>query len=332
MMDSMTGSMTERELILETRNLSKQFEIRSSKIVGKSTYLHALSDVSIKVYKGETLGIIGESGCGKSTFGKCLMYLHNPTSGEILFHGAPLDLRGRRNRKKRRDIQMIFQDPYSSLNPRKTCLKIIEEPMIIHKTITKRKEREERVAELMSLVGLDTQHVHRYPHEFSGGQRQRINIARALALGPEIIVCDEPISALDVSIQAQVLNLFAHLQERFGLTYLFISHDLSVIRHISDRIAIMYLGRVVELCEADQIYENPLHPYTEALLSAIPPSSPFAKREQIVLEGDIPSPIGEQVGCPLASRCPKCMDRCRKETPELKEEKPGHQVACFLYT
>ena len=324
--------MTEREVILETHDLCKEFEIRSSKIGGKSTYLHALSDVNLKAYKGETLGIIGESGCGKSTLGRCVMGLHKPTSGTIEYHGNPLQFNsGAASRKMRKNIQMIFQDPYSSLNPRKTCLQIIEEPMIIHKTITDKKQREERVGELMKLVGLDTQHVHRYPHEFSGGQRQRINIARALSLGPEIIVCDEPISALDVSIQAQVLNLFARLQERFGLTYLFISHDLSVIRHISDRIVIMYLGRVVELCEADQIYENPLHPYTEALLSAIPPASPFARRKPIVLEGDVPSPIGDQVGCPLAGRCPKCMDRCRTEVPRLVEKEPGHQVACFLY-
>ena len=226
---------------------------------------------------------------------------------------------------------MIFQDPYSSLDPRKTCGKIVEEPMIIHKTVTDSAQRQERVRELMSVVGLDAQHVHRFPHEFSGGQRQRINIARALSLNPDLLVCDEPVSALDVSIQAQVLNLFGRLQEEFGLTYVFISHDLSVIKHISDRIAIMYLGQVVELCGAEGIYDNPLHPYTRALLSAVPPSSPFEEKKTIELKGDIPSPIGDQVGCPLASRCPHCTDRRRQECPSLKEQEPGHQVACFLY-
>ena len=226
---------------------------------------------------------------------------------------------------------MIFLDSYSSLNPRKTCGKIIQEPMIIHKIGKDTREREERVSQLMKVVGLDDQHVYRYPHEFSGGQRQRINTARALSLNPDLIVCDEPVSALDVSIQAQVLNLLQKLQKEFNLTYVFISHDLSVIKHISDRIAIMYLGQIVELCEADAIYSNPLHPYTKALLSSIPPTSPFEKKQPIELQGDIPSPIGERVGCALASRCPHCTDRCRKECPSLKEKEKGHQVACFLY-
>ena len=318
-------------VILKISDLSKDFEIRSDKIGEKSQYLHALSRVNLEVYKGETLGIIGESGCGKSTLGRCLVRLHEPTNGTVTFEGEPLDFKKDRARRQRRSVQMIFQDPYSSLNPRKTCAKIIEEPMIIHKTETDPKKRETRVRELMELVGLDTQHMHRYPHEFSGGQRQRINIARALSLEPKLLVCDEPVSALDVSIQAQVLNLFGRLQRELGLTYVFISHDLSVIKHISDRIAIMYLGQVVELCDAEGIYEEPLHPYTQALLSAIPPTSPFEEKHTISLTGDIPSPIGDMKGCPLASRCPHCTERCRKEHPALVEARPGHKVACFLY-
>ena len=323
--------MAEKEVLLETKDLCKQFKIRSRKIGGKAQMLHALSDVNLKVYRGETLGVIGESGCGKSTLGRCIVGLHERTSGEILFEGKPLDYKGKEGHDLRRKVQMVFQDPYSSLNPRKTCGKIIEEPMVIHKTVTEPKQREEIVAGLMKRVGLDAQHVHRYPHEFSGGQRQRINIARALSLKPDLIVCDEPVSALDVSIQAQVLNLFQELQRDLGLTYIFISHDLSVVRHISDRIAIMYLGEVVELCEASRVYDNPLHPYTQALLSAVPPTSPFEKKQSIVLKGEIPSPIGDRKGCPLASRCPHCTDRCREEFPVLKEQEPGHQVACFLY-
>lgn len=323
--------MAEREVLLEINDLCKNFKVRSRKIGEKPQMLHALSNVNLKVYRGETLGIIGESGCGKSTLGRCIVGLHNPSSGQLVFEGQPLDYHGANGKALRKKIQMIFQDPYSSLDPRKTCSKIIEEPMIIHKTQKSSEKREEIVRSLMTVVGLDAQHVHRFPHEFSGGQRQRINIARALSLNPDLLVCDEPVSALDVSIQAQVLNLFGRLQEKYGLTYVFISHDLSVIKHISDRIAIMYLGQVVELCQAERIYDNPMHPYTQALLSAVPPSSPFEKKETIELKGDIPSPIGEQVGCPLASRCPHCTDRCRKERPVLKEKEPGHQVSCFLY-
>ena len=226
---------------------------------------------------------------------------------------------------------MVFQDPFSSLDPRLTCGDLIAEPLIVHGLMPDKKERDAFVLSLMKEVGLDIQHVNRFPHEFSGGQRQRINVARALALSPKIIVCDEPVSALDVSIQAQVLNLFNRLQREHNIAYIFISHDLSVIKHVSDRIAIMYLGHVVELCAADQIYENPMHPYTKALLSAIPPESPFQKKERIVLQGEIPSPIGDQVGCPLAGRCPYCTDRCKTELPELKDRGDRHQVACFLY-
>ena len=278
------------------------------------------------------MGIIGESGCGKSTFGKCLVQLHRATSGSVEYEGRNIfELKNEELKKLKRDIQMVFQDPFSSLDPRMTAGQLVEEPMIVHKVVADKAGRKKRALELLRTVGLDIQHVHRYPHEFSGGQRQRINIARALSLTPKLIVCDEPVSALDVSIQAQVLNLFNQLQKEYHLTYVFISHDLSVIKHISDRIAIMYLGRIVELCEADSIYENPLHPYTKALLSAIPPESPFEKKERIVLSGEIPSPIGEQIGCPLAKRCPSCLERCKKEVPKLKDVGEGHQVACFLY-
>ena len=324
--------MSDKKVIMKVRNLTKEFKIRSRKLGEKPQILHALTDVSVDIYEGETLGVIGESGCGKCTFGKCLVQLHQATHGTVEYQGENiLGLKGEALKKIKRDIQMVFQDPFSSLDPRMTAGKLVEEPMIAHKIIKDKKERSKRALELLKTVGLDVQHVHRYPHEFSGGQRQRINIARALALNPKLIVCDEPVSALDVSIQAQVLNLFNQLQKEYKLTYVFISHDLSVIKHISDRIAIMYLGRIVELCDAQGIYENPLHPYTKALLSAIPPESPFEKRERIVLKGEIPSPIGEQKGCPLAGRCPSCMEKCRSQVPQLKDRGDGHQVACFLY-
>ncbi len=321
-----------REPLMKIRHLTKEFKIKSKKIGAKPQILHALSDVSLDVYEGETLGIIGESGCGKSTLGRTIIQLHKATAGSVEYQGKNLfELKGPELKKMKKDIQMVFQDPYSSLDPRNTCEDIIAEPLKVHGLITDPKKRQERVLALMREVGLDIQHMNRYPHEFSGGQRQRINVARALALKPKIIVCDEPVSALDVSIQAQVLNLFNRLQRQYNLTYIFISHDLGVIKHVSDRIAIMYLGRVVEMCEADQIYENPLHPYTKALLSAIPPESPFEKKERIVLKGEIPSPIGDQIGCPLAGRCPNCMECCTKEIPQLHDVGNGHQVACFLY-
>ena len=324
--------MDEKKVILKVRNLTKEFKIKSHKLGERPQILHALTDVSLDVYQGETLGIIGESGCGKSTFGKCLVQLHKPTRGSVEYQGVNiLELKKGQMKNIKKEIQMLFQDPFSSLDPRMTAGKLVEEPMIAHKTEKDRKSRSKKALQLLQTVGLDIQHVHRYPHEFSGGQRQRINIARALALNPKLIVCDEPVSALDVSIQAQVLNLFNQLQREYGLTYVFISHDLSVIKHISDRIAIMYLGRIVEICRAQELYENPLHPYTKALLSAIPPESPFEKRERIVLKGEIPSPIGEQIGCPLAGRCSFCKERCRNEMPGLCDRGDGHQVACFLY-
>ena len=321
-----------RQPIMKIRNLTKEFKIKSKKLGAKPQILHALTDVSLDVYEGETLGIIGESGCGKSTLGRTVIQLHKATSGSVEYLGKDLfSLTGAERKAMKRDIQMVFQDPYSSLDPRNTCEQLIAEPLKVHGIISDSKARQDRVLELMREVGLDIQHMNRYPHEFSGGQRQRINVARALALQPKIIICDEPVSALDVSIQAQVLNLFNRLQRDHNLTYIFISHDLGVIKHVSDRIAIMYLGRVVELCKASQIYDNPLHPYTRALLSAIPPESPFEKKQRIVLKGEIPSPIGDQVGCPLAGRCPNCTERCTRAIPKLNDTGDGHQVACFLY-
>ena len=321
-----------RKVIMKVEHLSKDFVIHSKKLMEPKKMLHALSDVSFEIYEGETLGIIGESGCGKSTLGRCLVQLHRPTSGTILYEDRDLwSLSGAEHKEARKNIQMIFQDPYSSLDPRKTASYSIAEAMKVHNLGESARERHQRALEALQEVGLDLQHMERYPHEFSGGQRQRVNIARALSISPKVIVCDEPVSALDVSIQAQVINLFRKIQQERKLTYVFISHDLGIIKYISDRIIIMYLGRIVEMYTAEGIYQNPLHPYTKALLSAIPPESPFEKRERVTLEGDIPSPIGEQKGCPLAGRCPNCMERCRQEIPQLKDQGDGHLTACFLY-
>ena len=312
--------MEDRKVILKIEHLCKDFDIKAKSFTGKALKLHALSDISLDIYEGETLGIIGESGCGKSTLGRCLVNLHPITSGKLVYDGKELNrLRKKERQALSREIQMVFQDPYSSLDPRHTAADSVE-------------ERQERTIGLFKEVGLDMQHLNRYPHEFSGGQRQRLNIARAIASNPRVVICDEPVSALDVSIQAQVINLFKKLQKHFNLTYIFISHDLSVVKYISDRIAIMYLGRLVELCDSDSIYHNPLHPYTQALLSAIPPESPEEEKERIVLTGEVPSPIGEQKGCPLANRCPRCMKRCREELPKLLPHgDTDHMVACFLY-
>ena len=311
--------------LLEVKNLKKYFR------TARGT-LHAVDDVSFSVEEGKTLGVVGESGCGKSTLGRTILRLHDATEGQVLYQGRDITQVNRRELKQlRQDMQMIFQDPFSSLDPRMSVSQLIAEPLIIYKKCSSRAALIQKVEELMDTVGLARRLVNTYPHELDGGRRQRIGVARALSLDPKFIVCDEPVSALDVSIQAQVLNLFGRLQEEFGLTYVFISHDLSVIKHISDRIAIMYLGQVVELCGAEGIYDNPLHPYTRALLSAVPPSSPFEEKKTIELKGDIPSPIGDQVGCPVAARGPHCTDRCRQECPSLKEQEPGHQVACFLY-
>ncbi len=325
--------MSEKRVILQIKNLSKDFQIKGKKLGSKKAVLHALQEINLDIHEGEVLGIIGESGCGKSTLGRCLVGLHKPTKGDILFEGkSVLKLTAKEKFNLCKNIQMIFQDPYSSLDPRHTAADAVSEPVRVHKTVKGKAEQEQRVLELFQQVGLDVQHMNRYPHEFSGGQRQRLNVARAISINPKMIICDEPVSALDVSIQAQVINLLKSLQKKYNLTYVFISHDLSVVKYVSDRIAIMYLGRIVELCNGGDIYKNPLHPYTQALLSAIPPETPDEEKERINLQGEIPSPIGEQRGCPLAGRCAKCMERCRMEMPELKQQgEEGHQVACFLY-
>jgi oligopeptide/dipeptide ABC transporter ATP-binding protein len=320
--------MTEKAPLLSIRNLGKRFPLRGT--LGPKEYLYALDGVSLDLYPGETLGIIGESGCGKSTLGRCIVRLYQPDEGEIYYGGQNIAaIKGDALKVLRRDIQMVFQDPYSSLNPKKTAEHIVGESMIIHKTVPDKKKRTALVYQYMKKVGLDEQYAMRYPHEFSGGQRQRLNIARALSLNPKIIVCDEPVSALDLSIQAQILNLFTELQREMGFSYIFISHDLSVIKYISSRIAIMYLGKIVEFCGAQGIYSNPLHPYTQALLSAIPPESPFEKHEKIKLQGDVPSPVGRKNYCVFASRCPKVTELCKKAIPPLQTVEEGHQVACF---
>lgn len=325
--------MSEKKVILQVKDLSKDFQIKGKKPGSQKAVLHALQEINLEIHEGEVLGVIGESGCGKSTLGRCLVGLHKPTTGDILFEGKSiLRIKAKDKLKLCKNIQMIFQDPYSSLDPRHTAADSVSEPMVVHKTIKGRAELEQRVLELFRQVGLDVQHMNRYPHEFSGGQRQRLNVARAISINPKMIICDEPVSALDVSIQAQVINLLKKLQKEYNLTYVFISHDLSVVKYVSDRIVIMYLGRIVELCNGGDIYKNPLHPYTQALLSAIPPESPDEEKERIVLHGEVPSPIGERKGCPLAGRCIQCMDRCRREIPELKQQgEEGHRVACFLY-
>jgi oligopeptide transport system ATP-binding protein len=277
---------------------------------------------------------VGESGCGKSTTGRAILQLYRPTGGEVYFEGVDITkTKGEDLRKMRRRMQMIFQDPYASLNPRMTVGSIIGEPLEVHNIGANKKERQERVQELLKTVGLNPYFVNRYPHEFSGGQRQRIGVARALAVNPAFIVCDEPISALDVSIQAQIINLLEDLQDELGLTYLFIAHDLSVVRHISDRIAVMYLGKIVELADRDELYENPMHPYTQALLSAVPIPDPKieTQRKRIILEGDVPSPANPPKGCNFSTRCPRVMDICRTEDPPFNEYKPGHFAACYLY-
>lgn len=325
--------MADREVLLKVENLVKHFPIKKGVVFQRTVgAVHAVDDVSFDIFRGETLGLVGESGCGKSTTGRTILQLHRPTSGKVLFEGVDLaKLKGETLRKKRRDIQMIFQDPYASLNPRMTIGKIIGEPMEIHRTYSGA-ARERRVQELLALVGLNPAFVNRYPHEFSGGQRQRIGVARALALEPKLIVCDEPISALDVSIQAQVVNLLEDLQKELDLTYLFIAHDLSMVRHISDRIAVMYLGIIVELADRNELYKHPVHPYSQALLSAVPYPDPFIEetRERIILEGDVPSPINPPSGCRFRTRCPYAEGICARERPALSEVAPGHFCACHF--
>ncbi len=310
--------------LLTVRNLVKHFPVDNSNDV-----VQAVDDVSFHLTQGETLGLVGESGCGKSTVGRCLLRLIEPTSGEVLFEGKNIvGLPNNEMQLLRREMQIIFQDPYASLNPRLSIRSIVAEPLKIH-GIGNKSEQNERVADLLKKVGLDPKYADRYPHEFSGGQRQRIGIARALALDPKLIICDEPVSALDVSVQAQVVNLLQQLQDDLGLTYLFISHGLAVVEHISDRVAVMYLGKIVEICDAAELYEDPLHPYSEALLSAIPIPDPKQKRQRIVLTGDVPTPINPPSGCRFRTRCPIAIDECASVEPELREIKLGHFAACI---
>jgi oligopeptide/dipeptide ABC transporter ATP-binding protein len=315
--------------LLEVKGLKKYFSVKSG-FWGKEKVVRAVDGVHLTVYPGETLSIVGESGCGKSTTGRCILRLIEPTEGEILFQGRDIRaLNAAELRAARRDMQLVFQDPFASLNPRKTVGQILLDPLIVHGIGTPA-ERRKRVEEMIEIVGLTRQHLHRFPHEFSGGQRQRIGIARALILRPKLVVADEPVSALDVSIQAQILNLLKDLQREFQLTYLFISHDLSVVRHISDRVAVMYLGKVVEVADKTVLYERPIHPYTQALLSAVPVPDPTREVKRILLEGDLPSPANPPAGCQFHPRCRHCMEVCRTTVPPLKEAEPGHLVACHL--
>jgi oligopeptide transport system ATP-binding protein len=312
-------------------DLVKNFPVKGGLLGREVDQVHAVAGVSFELQRGETLGLVGESGCGKSTTGRCLLRLIEPTSGEVWFEGRNvIDLDRDSMRRLSRDMQIIFQDPYASLDPRMTVGAIVGEPLVIHKLTRTPAEYQDRIVELLETVGLSADHLRRYPHEFSGGQRQRIGIARALAVSPKLIVCDEPVSALDVSIQAQVINLLEDLQEKFDLTYVFIAHDLSVVEHISDRVAVMYLGRIVELASARDLYAAPRHPYTEALLSAVPIPEPGLKRTRIRLVGDVPNPIHPPAGCHFHPRCPKAMERCKTEVPQFRQVAGGHWAACHL--
>ncbi|NLG78483.1 MAG: dipeptide ABC transporter ATP-binding protein [Firmicutes bacterium] len=319
------------EVLLEVKDLVKHFPITKGIVISRRVgAVKAVDGVSFHINRGETLGLVGESGCGKSTTGRLILRLIEATSGEIIFEGKNILKLGREEmRELRKDMQIIFQDPYASLNPRMTVGDIIGEPMEIHR-IARGKEKDKRVRELLEVVGLSPLHARRYPHEFSGGQRQRIGVARALAVNPKLIICDEPVSALDVSIQAQVINLLQDLQKEFGLTYLFIAHDLSVVKHISDRVAVMYLGKIVELAAKHELYNNPQHPYTEALLSAVPIPDPTRKKQRIILEGDVPSPINPPSGCRFHTRCRYAQDICSREDPEFVDIGDNHFVACHF--
>ncbi|MDP6402554.1 MAG: ATP-binding cassette domain-containing protein [SAR202 cluster bacterium] len=324
---------TAAEILVDVKNLKMYFPVTSGLIFQHVVAdIKAVDDVSFFIRKGETLGLVGESGCGKTTTGRCILQLYKPTAGEIFFEGKNLiEMGSGEMRAMRRQMQIIFQDPYGSLNPRMTCGDIVGEPLIVHKLTHGKGEYRDEVTRLLETVGLNPYMADRYPHEFSGGQRQRIGVARALAVNPSFIVCDEPVSALDVSIQAQVINLLEELQEEFSLTYLFIAHDLSVVRHISDRIAVMYLGHLGEVADRIELYDNPLHPYTKALLSAVPIPDPVVEqtRERMILTGDVPSPMNPPEGCVFHTRCPIAIDECRMGIPELKEVSPDHWVACI---
>lgn len=320
-----------KEKLMEIKKLKKYFPVGSSGFFQKASYVQAVDDVTFDIYKGETLGIVGESGCGKSTMGRLLVTLLDSTSGEILFEGKEVNAIRKNNRKDiSKNIQIIFQDPYASLNPRMTIGDIIREPMKVN-GIASGEELEKRLDTLLNQVGLASYHKSRYPHEFSGGQRQRVGIARAISVNPKLIVCDEAVSALDVSIQAQILNLLDDLQKELGFTYLFIAHGLNVVKHISDRVGVMYLGKMVEIADVDKLYSTPMHPYTQALLSAIPIPNPEKKKERIILTGDVPSPINPPAGCRFHTRCSKCREICKQTEPPLVELELGHKVACHLY-
>lgn len=313
-----------KEILLETINLKKYFDVQHGLFGSKA--LKAVDDLSLQIFKGETLGLVGESGCGKSTAGRTILHLYQPTAGHVLFHGKPVECLP----DYRRKTAMVFQDPYSSLDPRMTVSDMIAEPLDIHGLYTTNKERTDKILSLMDRVGLNSEHANRYAHEFSGGQRQRIGIARALSTDPEFVVCDEPVSALDVSIQAQVINMFTRLQEQMHLTYLFIAHDLLVVRHISDRIAVMYLGKLLELAPAGEVYEKPLHPYTKCLISSVPLPDPRLARQnrRVLLSGDLPSPLDVPSGCPFRTRCQYAREVCAEEVPPMREFSPGHYAAC----
>lgn len=319
--------------LLQLMNLKKHFDVTDGWFAKEKSYLKAVDGVSLDVNAGETLGVVGESGCGKSTLGNLIMRVLEPTEGKVIFDGDDLsELNSKELRKRRADFQMVFQDPFSSLNPRMRVFDLIAEPLKTHSVVSK-SELKDRIYELLETVGLDKSHADRLPHEFSGGQRQRIAIARALALNPKLLVCDEAVSALDVSIQAQILNLLNELQEKYKLTYIFIGHGLPAVQHISDRIAVMYLGKVVELCRAEELFENPLHPYTEGLMDSIPVPNPEGREERgtkNMLEGDMPNPVNPPSGCAFHTRCPYATEKCINETPILEEKKPGHMAACHF--